>query len=240
MIPRSPSEESFTVLEPSPVSQKPSKGKAFWLSFVAIVVSTTLSALDLTAVGTALPTITQDLNGGDKFVWIGSAYALASTAVLPLLGALADTFGRRPVMLCSIALFSIGSALAGAAQNINMLIAARSISFVMILLKSPLTSGIQLFKVLEEAEFFLCPKSSFPILSLSLSVVFTKACSVSRGVLLLELALRLYVPPFSSVQLLTLVFQGGVLAEKASWRWIFCLCPFHFHSACKYLSLSRP
>lgn len=102
------------------------KGAAFWLSFVAIIVSIFLSALDLTAVATALPTITEKLNGGDNFVWVGSAYALSSTAILPLSGSLADIFGRKPIMLLSITFFAIGSALAGAAQNMNMMIAARS------------------------------------------------------------------------------------------------------------------
>lgn len=102
-----------------------SKGLAFWMSFAAVLMSIFLSALDLTAVATALPTITSDLNGGDDFTWVGSAYALSSTAILPLSGALADTFGRKPIMLASILLFAIGSALAGSSQNMNMLIAAR-------------------------------------------------------------------------------------------------------------------
>ncbi|KAL4241388.1 MFS transporter superfamily protein [Abortiporus biennis] len=102
-------------------------GVSFWLSFIAVLVSSFLSALDLTAVGTALPTITADLNGQENFVWIGSAYALSSTAFLPLSGHLADVFGRKPVMMISIVFFAIGSALAGAAQNMNMLIAARTI-----------------------------------------------------------------------------------------------------------------
>lgn len=102
------------------------KGSAFWLSFLSLVVSIFLSALDLTAISTALPTITADLDGGDNFTWVGSAYALASTAILPLSGALADIFGRKPVMMWSILFFAVGSALAGAAQTMSMLIAARS------------------------------------------------------------------------------------------------------------------
>lgn len=82
----------------------------------------------MTSVGTALPTITADLNGGDDYSWVGSAYALSSTAMLPLSGALADIFGRRPVMLGSIFLFALGSALSGSAQTMNMLIGARSTS----------------------------------------------------------------------------------------------------------------
>ncbi|KIP05339.1 hypothetical protein PHLGIDRAFT_25152 [Phlebiopsis gigantea 11061_1 CR5-6] len=97
---------------------------------LALIVSTFLSALDLTAIGTALPTIVADLSGGEDFSWAGSAYALSSTAVLPLSGSLADIFGRRPVMLGAIIFFALGSALDGAAQNMNMLIAARTVQGV--------------------------------------------------------------------------------------------------------------
>ena len=110
----------------APPETRSRKGSAFWLSFLSLVVSIFLSALDLTAVSTVLPTITADLDGGDKFTWVGSAYALASTAILPLSGALADIFGRKPVLQGAIIFFSIGSALAGSAQNMNWLIGARS------------------------------------------------------------------------------------------------------------------
>ncbi|KAJ6543871.1 iron permease [Mycena capillaripes] len=106
----------------------PPKSRAFYLTFVAIMVATFLSALDLTAIGTALPTIANSLNDtkGD-YTWVGSAYALTSTAFIPLSGSLADAFGRRPIMLICIAFFAVGSALAGAAQNMSMMIAARAI-----------------------------------------------------------------------------------------------------------------
>ncbi|GJE91675.1 MFS general substrate transporter [Phanerochaete sordida] len=102
------------------------KGARFWLILLAICVSLFLSALEYTAVSTALPTIVHDLQGND-FVWVASAYALASTALLPMTGGLAQIFGRRPTMLGSQALFALGSALCGAAQNMRWLIAARTI-----------------------------------------------------------------------------------------------------------------
>lgn len=83
-----------------------------------------LSALEFSSVGTALPTIVEDLQGAD-FIWVGSAYALSSSAFMPASGGLSNIFGRRAVMLVSIALFAAGSAVAGAAQSMNMLIAAR-------------------------------------------------------------------------------------------------------------------
>ena len=80
------------------------------------------------AVSTALPTIVEHLNGTD-FIWVGSAYTIASTAVIPLVGDLVSGFGRKPVLLSFIIAFAIGSAISGAAQNMNMLIAGRSACF---------------------------------------------------------------------------------------------------------------
>ncbi|EIW60814.1 iron permease [Trametes versicolor FP-101664 SS1] len=103
------------------------KGSAFWLCFLAIVVCNILSALDVTAVSTVLPTITHDLDGDNDFVWIGAAYGLASTAALPLCGRLADVFGRRPIMLMAVAFFFVGSALCGSARSMRIIIVARTI-----------------------------------------------------------------------------------------------------------------
>ncbi|KIO16030.1 hypothetical protein M407DRAFT_234031 [Tulasnella calospora MUT 4182] len=115
---------------PPPPPQPPAaKGLRFWLVIVAMMVTTFLSAIDLTSVSTALPTIVQDLNGSE-FAWVGSAFALGSTAMLPLVGGLAQIFGRRPVVLGSIAFFALGSGLCGGAKGMNMLIAGRAIQGV--------------------------------------------------------------------------------------------------------------
>ncbi|KAJ7604542.1 major facilitator superfamily domain-containing protein [Roridomyces roridus] len=115
-------------LVPTKPLTRPRKSKAFWLCLIALMLSDILSDLDLTAIGTALPTIANALDDrrGD-YIWVGSAYALASTAFIPLSGNLADVFGRKPVMLASIVFFAIGSTLAGAAQNMSMMITGRSI-----------------------------------------------------------------------------------------------------------------
>ncbi|KAI0363645.1 iron permease [Pilatotrama ljubarskyi] len=112
---------------PPPPPQKLTKGSVFWLSFTAVVVCNFLSALDITAVSTALPTITDDLHGGDDFVWVGAAYGLAAASIMPFTGRLADVLGRRPIMMTCVGFFFVGSALSGSAQNMNMLIAARTV-----------------------------------------------------------------------------------------------------------------
>ncbi|KAJ7489650.1 major facilitator superfamily domain-containing protein [Mycena galericulata] len=98
----------------------------FWGVFAAIMVSAFTSALDLTAVSTALPVITEELHG-TQFVWVGSAYALSSTAFLPMSGGVAEIFGRRIVMLAALFCFALGSVLCGAAPTMNFLIAGRTV-----------------------------------------------------------------------------------------------------------------
>ncbi|KIP07377.1 hypothetical protein PHLGIDRAFT_105716 [Phlebiopsis gigantea 11061_1 CR5-6] len=102
------------------------KGFRHWLIIFSVLLCLFLSALEFTGVSTALPTIVHDLHG-DDFVWVGSAYALASTALLPVAGGMAEIFGRRETMLISQALFALGSVLCGCAKNMNWLIAARTI-----------------------------------------------------------------------------------------------------------------
>ncbi|KAI0826717.1 Mfs1.2 [Trametes gibbosa] len=102
------------------------KGVKFWMIVLSLCISIFLSALELTAVSTALPVIINDLQGGE-FVWVGTAYSLASTAFLPLSGGVAEIFGRRIAMMFSLLMFILGSALCGSAQNMNWLIAARAV-----------------------------------------------------------------------------------------------------------------
>ncbi|TFK46443.1 iron permease [Heliocybe sulcata] len=84
-----------------------------------------LSALEITALSTTLPTIAQHLNGGN-FIWAGSIPSLGSTAILPLCGALASAFGRKQVLISVICLFAAGCAICGAAVNMPMLIVGRA------------------------------------------------------------------------------------------------------------------
>ncbi|KAG8980678.1 hypothetical protein FRB90_007547 [Tulasnella sp. 427] len=104
-------------------------GLKFWLIFVAMMVSTFLSAIDMTSVSTALPTIVQDLHGAE-FAWVGSAFSLGSTAVMPLVGGLAQVFGRRPVVIASLVFFALGSGICGGAKTMNMLIGGRAVQGV--------------------------------------------------------------------------------------------------------------
>ncbi|KAF8554529.1 MFS general substrate transporter [Imleria badia] len=110
--------------QPNPTPSK--KGAKFWLIFASMCICLSLSALELSSIATALPTIANDLQAS-QFTWVGTAFALASTAFLPMSGSIAQTFGRRPAILITIGLFALGSGICGGAKSMNMLIAGRTI-----------------------------------------------------------------------------------------------------------------
>lgn len=49
----------------------------YWAIIVALGIVSLLVALEGTVVSTALPSITRDLGGGEKYVWVINAYFLA-------------------------------------------------------------------------------------------------------------------------------------------------------------------
>jgi EmrB/QacA subfamily drug resistance transporter len=89
-----------------------------------------LFAIDGTVVGAAMPTIVGKLGGLELYSWVFSSYMLTSALSTPLFGNLSDLYGRRRLMLIGIGLFTLGSALCGAAQNIEQLVIFRAVQGV--------------------------------------------------------------------------------------------------------------
>jgi EmrB/QacA subfamily drug resistance transporter len=83
----------------------------------AILLVLFLFALDQTVVGTALPVIITELGGNELYVWAVTVYLLTSTISGPIWGKLSDLFGRRPILLGSVALFIGASIGAGLSQE---------------------------------------------------------------------------------------------------------------------------
>jgi EmrB/QacA subfamily drug resistance transporter len=94
---------------------------------IALMLSTSLVALDSTIVATAVPSIVGDLGGFSQFPWLFSVYLLAQAVSVPVYGKLADMFGRKPIMLFGIGLFLFGSILCGFAWSMPALIAFRAV-----------------------------------------------------------------------------------------------------------------
>jgi EmrB/QacA subfamily drug resistance transporter len=92
---------------------------------LALFVATFLVSLDASVVATAMPTVIGQIGGIQLYAWVFSAYLLTSTVTVPIYGKLADLYGRKPVFLCSIFVFMVGSMLCGQAQTMEQLIAFR-------------------------------------------------------------------------------------------------------------------
>ncbi len=94
---------------------------------IALMLSTTLVAIDSTVIATAVPSVVDDLGGFSQFPWLFSVYLLAQAVTVPIYSKLADLFGRKPMMLLGIGLFLLGSILCGAAWSMPALIIFRAV-----------------------------------------------------------------------------------------------------------------
>jgi EmrB/QacA subfamily drug resistance transporter len=93
----------------------------------AVMAGMFLSAIDTTAVATAMPRIVESLGGLTLYSWVFSIYMLASTATVPLFGYLSDLYGRKRLYLLGVFLFVGGSVLCSASTNMGQLILFRGI-----------------------------------------------------------------------------------------------------------------
>ncbi|KAK7967566.1 MFS general substrate transporter [Apiospora aurea] len=80
-----------------------------------------MASVDSTVITTSLPTVTREFGGAGEYVWITNSSLFACTVPQPLYGQLANIFGRRSPLLAAIALFALGSGIAGGARSLSML-----------------------------------------------------------------------------------------------------------------------
>jgi len=97
------------------------------LAVAGLMLALFLVALDQTVVGTALPKIIADLDGFEHYAWVTTAYLLASTAMIPVIGKLGDIYGRKWFIISGVAIFLAASALCGAAWGMTELILFRGL-----------------------------------------------------------------------------------------------------------------
>jgi EmrB/QacA subfamily drug resistance transporter len=92
-----------------------------------VMAAVFLAAMESTVVATAMPTVIASLGGIRIYSWTFSAFLLTSTVTMPIWGRLADQVGRRRAYLAGLALFLLGSALAGLSHSMEQLIAFRAL-----------------------------------------------------------------------------------------------------------------
>ena len=97
-----------------------------WLALLVLCAGMLMIILDQTIVNVALPSIQGDLGFSEAgLAWVVNAYLIAFGGLLLLAGRLGDLASRRGVFVAGLALFTLASALCGAAQSQEMLVAAR-------------------------------------------------------------------------------------------------------------------
>jgi EmrB/QacA subfamily drug resistance transporter len=116
-----------------------------------------MTLLDLSIVNVALPSLRRSLGADDSDLqWIVAGYALAFGVVLVPAGRLGDARSRRMIFMLGVALFTLSSAVAGAAPNPTILSVARVLQGLAGGLIAPQTSAFiqNLFRGRERARAF--------------------------------------------------------------------------------------
>ena len=85
-----------------------------------------VAVMSLTIVGTALPVMLSSLHGSEtQYAWVVTSMLLSSTAATPIAGRLGDLYDKKKLLIFFIAIFALGSLLAGASVTADMLILMR-------------------------------------------------------------------------------------------------------------------
>src|SRR6266705_6987817 len=98
-----------------------------WAVLAILAIGVFMATLDSSIVNISLPTIAHSfgvpLSGAVE--WVIIAYLVITAAVLMTAGRVADMIGRKPIWAGGLIVFTLGSALCGAAPTLGFLIAAR-------------------------------------------------------------------------------------------------------------------
>jgi EmrB/QacA subfamily drug resistance transporter len=99
-----------------------------WWTLVVLCLSLLMVVVGNTALNVAIPTLVRDIKATDtQLQWIVDAYSLVFAGLLLTSGALGDRFGRKGALNIGLAIFGLGSFLAGISDTANQLIICRAI-----------------------------------------------------------------------------------------------------------------
>ncbi|HEY7196862.1 MAG TPA: MFS transporter [Gaiellaceae bacterium] len=102
-----------------------------WRALTIVCVAIFMLLLDITVVNVALPKIQSDLNTSfTELQWVVDAYALMLATCMLNAGTLGDWLGRKRVFIAGVLLFTLASALCGAATTPLFLDLARGLQGV--------------------------------------------------------------------------------------------------------------
>src|SRR6202047_4127735 len=93
---------------------------------ISVILASFLQALDQTIASVRLPRMGGELSSTQEQIsWVLTSYIVAAAIMIPLSGWLADRYGRKNVLVLSVALFTVSSALCGVAQSLGQIVLFR-------------------------------------------------------------------------------------------------------------------
>lgn len=99
-----------------------SKNTKKWWALFALSLGVFMGLLDITVVNVALPTMVKSFSATfNDLQWVVNAYTIAFSVVLLVVSKLGDMYGRKKVVLISMLVFVIASAVNGLATNLLVL-----------------------------------------------------------------------------------------------------------------------
>lgn len=97
-------------------------------TLIAVCLTALMFGLEISSIPVTLPALQGQLHGSfTDSQWVMNAYTIACTTVLMATGTLSDRFGRKRMLLASVALFASASLVCGLAQTMPVLIFGRSL-----------------------------------------------------------------------------------------------------------------
>jgi EmrB/QacA subfamily drug resistance transporter len=101
-------------------------GARRWWALVAITLAVLAVGMDVTVLSIALPTLAGALKASESDLqWFSSGYALVLAAAMLPAGLLGDRYGRKKVLLGSLALFAVGSLACALSRSPDEFLASR-------------------------------------------------------------------------------------------------------------------
>ena len=98
---------------------------------VSVMLASVLQALDTTIANVALPHMRGSLSASlDEMEWVLTSYIVASAIMTPLAGWLASRYGRKRVLVASVAGFTVLSAMCGMAHTLGEIVLFRALQGV--------------------------------------------------------------------------------------------------------------
>jgi DHA2 family multidrug resistance protein len=97
-----------------------------WIIAASVMLATFMEVLDTSVANVALPHISGNLSATtEEATWVLTSYLVANAIILPATSWLTTVFGRKRFLIVCIIIFTVASALCGAANSLGMLIVAR-------------------------------------------------------------------------------------------------------------------